>query len=103
MTAKDIRNFLVSYHQLVLSDPHRAYTETGPTLRAAESEQNYVNYWGQFSDVKLSGIQAKDGQSTATAKVDFRYKDGRRLTEQHTYTLILDGGHLILDSDYKTG
>ena len=103
MTAKDIKDFLVSYHQLVLSDPHRAYAETGPTLRAAESEQNYVNYWGQFSDVKLSDIQARDGQTTATAKVDFQYSDGRRLTEQHRYTLILDGGHLILDSDYKAG
>ncbi|MGZ4509526.1 MAG: serine/threonine-protein kinase [Blastococcus sp.] len=103
MTAKDIKSFLLSYHQLVLSDPHQAYAETGPTLRAAESEQNYANYWGQFSEVKLSGIQAQDGQNTATAKVEFRYSDGRKLTEQHKYTLILDGGHLILDSDYKIG
>jgi hypothetical protein len=103
MTAKDIKDFLTSYHALVLSDPHQAYTETGPTLRAAESEQNYVNYWGQFSDVKLSDIQAKDGQNTATAKVEFRYTDGRKLTEQHTFTLLDHGGQLVLDSDYKTG
>ena len=82
LTAANIRNFLTSYHQLVLSDPHQAYTETGPTLRASESEPNYVNYWGQFSNVRLSNIQATDGQRTATATVTYTYKNGSQLVEQ---------------------
>jgi hypothetical protein len=102
LTASNIRNFLTSYHQLVISDPHQAYTETGPTLRASESEPNYVNYWGQFSRVRLSNIQATDGQRTATATVTFTYQNGRQLVEHHRFTLLQRGNSLVLDSDYKT-
>jgi hypothetical protein len=101
LTADNIRTFLTSYHQLVISNPHQAYTETGPTLRASESEPNYVNYWGQFSSVRLTGIQATDGQRTATATVTFTYQNGRQLTEQHRFTLLQRGNSLVLDSDYK--
>jgi hypothetical protein len=103
LTASNIQGFLTDYHRLALSDPHQAYTETGPTLRGAESESNYVNYWNQFSDVRLRNIQASDGQRTATATVTFTYQNGRTLTEQHTFTLIPRGNHLVLDSDYKAG
>jgi hypothetical protein len=100
LTAGNIRGFLTSYHQLVLSDPHQAYAETGPTLHAAISESAYVRYWNKFSDVTLSNIQASDGQKTATATVTFRYKNGRNETEQHRFTLIEQGDELVLDSDY---
>jgi hypothetical protein len=103
LTASNIEGFLTDYHRLVLSDPHQAYTETGPTLRAAESESNYVNYWGQFSNVQLGNLQASDGSGKATATVTFTYQNGKTLTEQHTFTLLSRGNHLVLDSDYKTG
>jgi hypothetical protein len=44
---------------------------------------------------------ATDCLSTAMATVAFRYTDGRKLTEQHKYTLLVQGGQLVLDSDYK--
>jgi hypothetical protein len=102
LTASNIRSFLTSYHQLVISDPHRAYTETGPSLRAAESEPNYVRFWGQFSDVRISNIQATDGQSTATATLSLVYADGRPTdTGQHRFTFIVRGNRLLLDSDRR--
>jgi serine/threonine protein kinase len=101
--AKDVRDFLRSYHQLVLEDPEKAYGLTGPTLRAAISEENYAKFWGQFSEVKLSDIQAEDGRTTATARVEFRYTDGTRQTEQHQFTFVVDDDQLILDSDEKIG
>ena len=101
LTAANIRTFLTDYHRLVLSDPQQAYAETGPTLRAAESEPNYVHYWNQFSNVQLSNIQATDGQRTANATVTFTYQNGSRLVEQHRFTLLQRGNSLILDSDYK--
>ncbi|HEY4625085.1 MAG TPA: serine/threonine-protein kinase [Blastococcus sp.] len=101
LTADKVRTFLRDYHALVLEDPERAYAMTGPTLRGAISEQNYADYWDQFSDVKISDVKATDGQSTATAKVQFRYRDGRRETETHRFTFVVEGDQLILDSDYK--
>ena len=98
-----MRNFLTGYHQLVISDPHRAYTETGPTLRASESEPNYVNYWGQFSNVQLTNIQATDGQRTATATVTYTYQNGSQLVEQTQFTLLQRNDSLILDSERKIG
>jgi hypothetical protein len=101
LTADHVRTFLRDYHALVLEDPERAYAMTGPTLRGAISEQDYADYWDQFSDVKISDVKATDGQSTATAKVQFRYRDGKRETETHRFTFVVEGDQLILDSDYK--
>jgi hypothetical protein len=102
LTASNIRSFLTSYHQLVISDPHRAYTETGPSLRAAESESNYVRFWGQFSAVRISNIQAADGQRTATATLSLVYADGRPTdTGLHRFTFVVQGNRLLLDSDRR--
>ena len=84
----------------MLTDPRAAYSRTGPTLRAAISEDNYVDYWDQFSDVRLSDIQASDGNNVATATMELVFADGRPSeTAQHTFTFLVEGGELILDSD----
>jgi hypothetical protein len=101
LTADNVREFLREYHRLVLEDPEEAYALTGPTLRAAISEDNYAEYWAQFSDVKVSDVEAADGESAATATVEFRYEDGTRQKETHRFTFLVDGDQLILDSDYK--
>jgi hypothetical protein len=101
LTAGNVREFLRGYHKLVLEDPEEAYALTGPTLRAAISEDNYAEYWDQFSDVKVSNVQVTDGESTATATVEFRHKDGTREKETHQFTFVVDGDQLILDSDYR--
>jgi serine/threonine protein kinase len=98
--AKDVEKFLRDYHQLVTRDPETAWARTGPTLRSSISEQNYVAFWSQFSDVKLSGVKAQDGSLTATGQLEFRGKDGSRQTEQHQFTLVVgDDGQLLMDSD----
>jgi hypothetical protein len=98
--AKDVEKFLRDYHQLVLRDPEAAWAETGPTLRNAISEQNYVAFWSQFSDVKLSGVKVQDGSLTATGQLEYRFRNGSRQTEQHQFTLVVgDDGQLLMDSD----
>ncbi|CCG01436.1 Serine/threonine protein kinase [Blastococcus saxobsidens DD2] len=96
----NIRAFLRDYHRLVLDDPARAWELTGPTLRANISRENYIRYWDQFSDVRLSDIAAEDGRSTATATMELRYPDGRRETGPHVFTFLDRDGVLILDSDF---
>ncbi|WP_448625785.1 serine/threonine-protein kinase [Geodermatophilus sp. URMC 64] len=98
--AGDVRDFLRDYHQLVTDDPEEAWQLTGPTLRSSISEQGYVNFWSQFSDVRLSGVQAEDGSLTATGQLEFRTRDGSREREEHRFTLVVDeDGDLLLDSD----
>jgi serine/threonine protein kinase len=99
--AAAITDFLLSYHEQVLTDPRTAYARTGPTLRNAISEGNYVAYWGQFSDVAISNIQATDGQPTATATMALRYRDGTSETATHRFTFLVQDGQLILDSDVQ--
>jgi hypothetical protein len=101
LTAANIEAFLLDYHQQVLSDPRAAYARTGPTLRAAISEDNYVDYWSQFSDVRISDIQATDGNTVATATMELVFTDGSNETAGHTFTFIVDGDQLILDSDVQ--
>ena len=101
LSAARVTEFLESYHQQVLSDPSAAYARTGPTLRAAiGSEEAYVEYWGQFSDVVISDIQAVDGQNTATATLELRYPNGTSESGRHQFTFLVQDGQLILDSDY---
>jgi serine/threonine protein kinase len=99
LTASNIEDFLVSYHSQVLSDPRGAYARTGPTLRAAISENNYVKYWSQFSDVQVSDIQAEDGKKTATGTLTWTYKDGRQESGTRRFTFLVRDGELVLDSD----
>src|SRR4051795_6041138 len=102
VTAKDVRDFLNQYHQLVISDPEAAWARTGPTLRQSVSEQGFVNFWSRFTDVKLSGVQAEDGSLTATGQVEFDYRNGSRQREQHQFTLVVgDNGELLMDSDVQ--
>jgi hypothetical protein len=99
LSAANIESFLGEYHQQVLTDPRAAYARTGPTLRSAISEENYVQYWSQFSDVRLSDIQATDGNNVATATMELVFTDGSSEVAGHTFTFIVENGQLILDSD----
>ena len=101
LSADNIETFLTDYHAQVLTDPRAAYARTGPTLQANISEDNYVAYWEQFSDVRLSDIQASDGNNVATATMQLVYTDGSDETAQHTFTFIVQDGQLILDSDFQ--
>jgi serine/threonine protein kinase len=99
LSADSIVQFLEDYHQQVLTDPRGAYARTGPTLRSAISEDNYVEYWSQFSDVRLSDIQASDGNNVATATMELVFADGGSEVAGHTFTFLVQDGQLILDSD----
>jgi serine/threonine protein kinase len=101
LTADNITAFLEDYHEQVLSDPRAAYARTGPTLRANISEDGYVEYWSQFSDVVLSDIQAEDGNEVATATMELVYENGTSESARHTFTFVVQDGELILDSDFQ--
>jgi serine/threonine protein kinase len=100
VAAKDVRDFLREYHQLVTSDPEAAWARTGPSLRSTISEQGYVSFWSQFSQVKLIDVQATDGSLTATGELEFDYRNGTKEREQHRFTLVVgDDGQLLIDRD----
>jgi tRNA A-37 threonylcarbamoyl transferase component Bud32 len=102
LTAANITDFLTSYHQQVKSDPAAAWARTGPTLRAAiGSEQAYADFWNQFSDVRLSDVQASDGNNVATGTLALIYPNGTSDTGRHVFTFIVRNGQLVLDSDTR--
>ncbi|MGY2066467.1 serine/threonine-protein kinase [Blastococcus sp. SYSU DS0619] len=100
LAEENVRDFLRDYHRLVIRDPAEAWERTGPTLRANISRDGYVRYWDQFEDVRLSDIEAADGQTTATATMELRYADGSRETGPHVFTFLVRDGQLVLDSDF---
>jgi len=100
LSAANIQAFLADYHRQVVQDPASAYDRTGPTLRASiGSRENYVAYWNQFSDVTLSELQAADGQTRVTGRLTWTYTDGRVESAVRAFTLLEQGGQLILDSE----
>ncbi|SDF21240.1 Serine/threonine protein kinase [Blastococcus fimeti] len=100
LAERNVRDFLRDYHRLVLDDPAQAWELTGPTLRANISRDDYIAYWQQFDDVRVADLQAADGQTTATATLEYRYTDGRRESGPHRFTFVVRGDQLILDSDF---
>jgi hypothetical protein len=100
LSAENVTAFLTEYHQLVLSDPRAAYARTGSTLRSRISEANYVAYWQQFSDVRVTDIDAADGRSTATGTLEWTYTDGSTESGRRVFTVLVQDGQLILDSDF---
>jgi hypothetical protein len=100
LSAENIEAFLQSYHEQAVADPRGTYrTLTGPTLQAAISENGYANYYGQFSDVNVSDVDAADGQTTATGTLEWIYTDGRSESATRLFTFIERNGELILDSE----
>ncbi|TYP87128.1 serine/threonine-protein kinase [Blastococcus xanthinilyticus] len=100
LAERSIRDFVRDYHRLVIDDPASAWDRTGPTLRANISRENYIRYWDQFEDVRISDLEAGDGDTTATATMELRYADGRRETGPHEFTFLVRDGQLVLDSDF---
>ena len=99
LSAANIQAFLADYHRQVIQDPASAYDRTGPTLRANISRDNYVAYWNQFSDATVSELQAADGQTRVTGRLTWTYTDGRVESAVRAFTLLEQGGQLILDSE----
>ncbi|TKJ32260.1 serine/threonine-protein kinase [Blastococcus sp. CCUG 61487] len=100
LTADAIERFLEDYHEQVLEDPAATWDRTGPTLRANISRENYIDYWNQFSDVRVRDVQATDGANQAMATLEYRYDDGRRESGSHVFTFLVEDGRLVLDSDF---
>ena len=100
LSAANIQAFLADYHRQVIQDPASAYDRTGPTLRAnIGSREDYIAYWSQFSDVRLSEVQAVDGQTQVTGRLDWTFTNGETRSAIRRFTLIEQDGQLILDSE----
>ena len=83
----------------MLTDPRGAYARTGPTLRSNISEDNYVEYWSQFSDVQVSDVQASDGQDFALARLTWVRPDGTSDSAVRRFNFTVQDGELILESE----
>jgi serine/threonine protein kinase len=100
LSAENVQAFLTDYHRQVVQDPAAAWELTGPTLRSAISRDNYIRYWNQFSAVNLSDVQAADGQTRVTGRLEWVYPGGRSESATRLFTLLVrDDGQLILDSE----
>jgi serine/threonine protein kinase len=98
-TAAQLQAAVQSYYALLPGNAEAAWERTGPTLRQAESHDNYIRFWNRFSAVTLGPVSARDGSLVVRAPVTFVQKDGGTSPEQHTITLIQDDGQLLIDSD----
>jgi serine/threonine protein kinase len=100
VTPAAVRDAVTSYYALLPGNPQAAYDRTGPTLRRAESRDNYIAFWNRFSRVDLGPLSVADGSRSASGSVTY-YENGTALpVEQHTFTLVQDDdGRLLIDSD----
>jgi hypothetical protein len=73
----------------------------GPNLRL-RTRDSYDKFWSRFSGAEVVGTPSVE-DSTVTARVRFRYRDGRPdVTETHVLGVALWDGHLCIDSDSVT-
>ena len=56
----------------------------------------YRRFWNSVSSVRASGISARGAVVQAT--VNYSFKDGRKIREQHSYVLVNRGGRWLIDT-----
>jgi serine/threonine-protein kinase len=93
----DLAGFVVHYYGL-MPDTGSGWELIGPNLRL-RTRDSYDEFWSKFSGAEVVGTPAVE-DSTVTARVRFRYRDGRPdVTETHVLGVAMWDGHLCVDSD----
>jgi hypothetical protein len=86
----------------VPGDLEAAYALTSPSFQSRFSYDSFAGFWSDFSDVKVSNIEATDGSPEATLDIEYVGSDGSRQTERHLITFAVgDDGTLLLESDVQ--
>ncbi|MGB3444052.1 MAG: serine/threonine-protein kinase [Actinophytocola sp.] len=63
----------------------------------AQGRQSYENYWTGVNSVSASEV-APTGPTTVEATILYAFKDGRRVRERHSYTLVNQNGTWLIDA-----
>ena len=90
-------------HQRRPGDLQSAYQLTSPSFQSRFPYDGFAGFWSEFDKVNVSNIQAEDGSTAATVDIEYVGPDGRRQTERHVLTFVVDGGRLLRDGDVGQG
>jgi hypothetical protein len=90
---------LTAYYALIPGNLEAGYATLTDRFKAARTPtfQEYQQWWGQFSSVELSDL-APQGENVVTATLTYRKGGTVTNTERNTYTLVLQNGKWMIDS-----
>jgi tRNA A-37 threonylcarbamoyl transferase component Bud32 len=101
--AKDVEKTVKDFFSDIPGDPQSAYKLTSPSFQSRYPYDGFEGFWSEFDKVNVSNIRAEDGSTAATVDIEYVWPDGRRQTERHVLTFVVDGGRLLLDGDDGQG
>jgi len=102
LRAQDVDKAVKDFFKNVPGDLEAAYALTSPSFQSRFSYDSFAGFWSDFSDVKVSNIEATDGSPEATLDIEYVGSDGSRQTERHLITFAVgDDGTLLLESDVQ--
>ncbi|RBY84577.1 serine/threonine-protein kinase [Blastococcus sp. TF02A-30] len=97
--AGDPATAVTEFFALVPGDLEAAYELTSPGFQENFPFGNFAGFWGGFSRVQVSGIEA-DGDDRALADITYVRPDGSSTTERHELRFVRgDDGRLLLERD----
>ncbi|WP_053736389.1 serine/threonine-protein kinase [Nocardia sp. NRRL S-836] len=90
---------LTNYYALIPNNLEAGYATLTDRFKATRTRTfgEYQQWWGQFSSVELSDF-APQGENVVTATLTYRKGGAVSTTERNTYTLVLQNGKWMIDS-----
>ncbi|HEY7594025.1 MAG TPA: protein kinase [Actinophytocola sp.] len=89
---------VTGYYALMPGDPDAGWQRLTPKFQQspAGGPDGYRRYWSSISSVRASG--ASGAGSTVTVTVNYVFKSGRKVREQHRYNLVNQDGRWLIDT-----
>jgi serine/threonine protein kinase len=94
--------FISQYYDLLPEKPEEAWAQlTAKAQGLSGGKQGFFNFYAQFEDVRVTDVSADDkGQVRGTVR--FKKKGGSETREPYRFTVIDQGGKLMID-DFRSG
>ncbi|MEO9138598.1 MAG: protein kinase [Jatrophihabitans sp.] len=98
-TGAQLTQAIQSYYGLLPSDTGAAFTRLTPAYQAGTSggRKGYDDFWGKVDAVGISQVVATPPGSVV-ATIRYEYSDGTTATERTSFTLVSQGGNLLINA-----
>jgi serine/threonine protein kinase len=93
-------NFVKQYYDLLPQNPDAAWAMLTPKAQAkSKGKENFTAFYAEMSDVRIHDTSQDENSVTGTVR--FARKTGEKTDERYKFTIINQGGKLMID-DFMT-
>jgi len=104
VSEREIEQFVRGYFNDVTSNRDATWQQLTPNMQeAAGGRDGYEEFWSGIESVDVKNVKADAENLTATVALVYQKTDGDKSSERKKYTLVEEGGNLLIDSEQGAG